>query len=151
MSHVAQWSMPGTLKQRHCRIGLAIRCPLAIIVTLSMTATVNSNHDLCTPATIEPLVRATGEVAEGGCTQRQRCSSPSGLWHPPTSSSLLCTASAMVITIVSVQPSKLLHTRKCATGVSHGLTRVTRRHAGQRTAPWKHVVVARWWLKGAGW
>ena len=103
----------------------------------------DSNHDLCTRATFEPLVRAAEEVAERDCTHPQRHSSPSGLWHPLTSSILLCSASAMVITIVSVQPSMLLHARHRATRASHGLTQVTRQPAGQRTAPWKRVVDAR--------
>ena len=50
---------------------------------------------------------------------------------------MLCTAVAMVITIVSVQPTKLLCARHAATDAFHGLTQVKRQLASQRTAAWK--------------
>ena len=73
-----------------------------------MTTLIHKTHGLHATAIIEPAVRGADEVNESGCTRHQRCSSPCGLWHPLASPTLLSHASAMVITIVFVQPTKLL-------------------------------------------
>mgnify|MGYP006872184493 CR=1 FL=1 len=52
--------------------------------TASTMSTTTWNHDLFMTVIVEPLVRVARGTLESSAMQQQRCSSPSGLWHPTT-------------------------------------------------------------------